>query len=52
MASQVQADRSPAIFESVTYLRSHGFKTDQVERCLVRYFYVDLDLLNEVLTEH
>jgi hypothetical protein len=41
-----------AILESVSYLRSHGFTTDQVQRCLVRYFYVDLDLLNEVLTEH
>jgi hypothetical protein len=41
-----------AIFESVAYLRSHGFETEQVERCLVRYFYVDLDLLNEALTEH
>ncbi len=41
-----------AIHESVAYLRSHGFDADEVQRCLVRYFYVDLDLLNEALTEH
>ncbi|MEQ1952803.1 hypothetical protein [Mesorhizobium sp. CN2-181] len=41
-----------AIHESVSYLRSHGFDTEEVQRCLVRYFYVDLDLLNEALTEH
>ena len=41
-----------AIMESVTYLRNHGFTPDQVQRCLVRYFYVDLDLLNEALSEH
>jgi len=41
-----------AIVESVSYLRSHGFEPEEVQRCLVRYFYVDLDLLNEALTEH
>lgn len=41
-----------AIQESVSYLRSHGFDAEEVQRCLVRYFYVDLDLLNEALTEH
>jgi len=41
-----------AIFASVAYLRSHGFDAEQVERCLVHYFYVDLDLLNEALTQH
>jgi hypothetical protein len=41
-----------AIYESVSYLRSHGFDAEEVQLCLVRYFYVDLDLLNEALTEH
>ncbi len=41
-----------AIFESVAYLHSHGFAADEIERCLVRYFYVDLDLLAEALTRH
>lgn len=41
-----------AIFESVSYLRNHGFDAEEVQRCLVRYFYVDLDLLHEALTEH
>ena len=41
-----------SIFESVAYLRSQGFDEEEVARCLVRYFYVDLDLLNESLTQH
>jgi len=41
-----------AIFESVTYLLDHGLTREEVQRCLVRYFYVDLDLLNEALTAH
>ena len=41
-----------AIFESVAYLLGHGFNAEQVERCLVSCFYVDLDLLNEALTQH
>ena len=41
-----------AVFESVAYLRSQGLDADDVERCLVRYFYVDLDLLSEALTQH
>jgi hypothetical protein len=41
-----------AILESVNYLRQNGFSPDEVQRCLVHYFYVDLDLLNEALTEH
>ena len=41
-----------AILESVNYLRNNGFSADEVQRCLVHYFYVDLDLLNEALTEH
>lgn len=39
-----------AIFESVSYLQSHGFDDEEVQRCLVRYFHVDLDLLYEALT--
>jgi hypothetical protein len=41
-----------AIFESVIYLLDHGLTREEVQRCLVRYFYVDLDLLNEALTAH
>ncbi|MDQ6437814.1 hypothetical protein RB623_27490 [Mesorhizobium sp. LHD-90] len=41
-----------AIHESVSYLKNHGFDAEEVQRCLVRYFYVDLDLLHEALTEH
>jgi len=41
-----------AIFESVAYLRRHGFCAEEIHRCLVRYFYVDLDMLNEALTLH
>lgn len=41
-----------AIRDSVAYLLDHGFDKDEVQRCLVRYFYVDLDLLNEALTAH
>jgi len=41
-----------AVFESVAYLRDQGLDAEEVERCLVRYFYVDLDLLSEALTEH
>jgi hypothetical protein len=40
------------IFEAVSYLRDQGFDAQEVERCLVRFFYVDLDLLSEALTEH
>ncbi|MBX3569690.1 MAG: hypothetical protein KF914_16630 [Rhizobiaceae bacterium] len=41
-----------AVFDSVSYLLDHGLTRDEVQRCLVRYFYVDLDLLNEALTAH
>lgn len=41
-----------AIYDSVSYLLDHGLSRDEVQRCLVRYFYVDLDLLNEALTAH
>lgn len=41
-----------AIAESVQYLRIHGFDADEIERCLVRYFHVDLDVLSEALTRH
>lgn len=41
-----------AIFESVAYLTRHGFCAEEIHRCLVRYFYVDLDVLNEALTLH
>jgi hypothetical protein len=41
-----------AILESVNYLKSNGFSSDEVQRCLVHYFYVDLDLLHEALIEH
>jgi hypothetical protein len=40
------------IHDSVAYLLHHGFDADEVQQCLVRYFYVDLDLLNEALTTH
>lgn len=40
------------IHDSVAYLMDHGFDGDEVQRCLVRYFYVDLDLLHEALTTH
>lgn len=40
------------VFEAVSYLRDQGFDADEVERCLVRSFYVDLDLLSEALVEH
>ncbi len=40
------------IHDSVAHLMSHGFDIDEVQRCLVRYFYVDLDLLHEALTTH
>ena len=39
-----------AIYDSVAYLLDHGLTRDEVQRCLVRHFYVDLDLLNEALT--
>lgn len=41
-----------AIFESVRYLRDEGLDQDQILRCLVQHFYVDLDLLNEALRHH
>ena len=41
-----------AVFESVAYLRGHGFQGDEIQRCLIRYFYVDLDVLNEALATH
>lgn len=41
-----------AVFDSVSYLLDHGLTRDEVQRCLVRYFYVDLDLMNEALTAH
>jgi hypothetical protein len=41
-------DRS-AITESVHYLSAHGFEASEIQACLVRYFAVDLDLLNEAL---
>lgn len=40
-----------AISKSVGHLRSHGFRVDEIYRCLTRYFYVDLDLLDEVLSD-
>jgi len=39
-----------AIADSVGYLQQHGFNATEIARCLVRYFYVDLDMLNEALT--
>ena len=41
-----------AVFESVAYLRGHGFQVDEIQRCLIRYFYVDLDVLHEALATH
>lgn len=41
-----------AVFESVAYLRRHGFQGDEIQRCLIRCFYVDLDMLHEALTTH
>ena len=41
-----------AMFEAVAHLRTHGFQTHEIARCLVRYFYVDLDMLDEALALH
>ena len=41
-----------SVFESVAYLRGHGFQVDEIHRCLIRYFYVDLDMLHEALATH
>jgi hypothetical protein len=40
------------IFESVRYLEEQGLDQDEILRCLVHHFYVDLDLLNEALQPH
>jgi hypothetical protein len=40
------------IFESVRYLEEQGLDQDEILRCLVHHFYVDLDLLNEALLHH
>ena len=41
-----------AVDESVAHLRGYGFQPDEILRCLTRYFYVDLDILNEALATH
>ncbi len=40
------------IFDSVRFLQDRGFGPDEIQRCLVDHFYVDLDLLNEALRHH
>ncbi len=40
------------IFDSVRFLEERGFDADEIQRCLVDHFYVDLDLLNEALRHH
>jgi hypothetical protein len=50
--AKMQLVERRTVFEAVSYLRDQGFEAEDVERCLVRFFYVDLDLLNEALTEH
>ena len=49
---KLRLDDPDAIRESVAYLRHHGFMADEIQRCLIRYFYVDLDMLHEALVTH
>ena len=49
---KVRLDDRESVFESVAYLASHGYGVDEIYRCLVRYFYVDLDILGEAVAVH
>jgi len=50
-AFKQRLDDPEMMAESVAHLREHGFGADEIHRCLVRYFYVDLDMLNEALAD-